>query len=49
MMMIAPLSEEFGHFRFVLKDTPIPNRYRLKLFPRFSSVYTHSYYPMIGL
>jgi hypothetical protein len=40
MMMITPLHEEFGLFHLVLEDTPTPNRYRLKLFPRFASIYT---------
>ncbi|CAG8909411.1 unnamed protein product [Penicillium egyptiacum] len=40
MMMISPLHEEFGLFHFVLEDTPTPNRYRTKLFPRFASIYT---------
>ncbi|KAJ5430112.1 hypothetical protein N7491_007128 [Penicillium cf. griseofulvum] len=40
MMMINPLFEEFGLFYFVLKDTPTPNCYTLKLFPRFASIYT---------
>jgi hypothetical protein len=39
MMMISPLHEEFGLFHFVLEDTPTPNRYRIKLFPRFASAY----------
>jgi hypothetical protein len=39
MMMLTPLHEEFGLFHFVLEDTPTPNRYRLKLFPRFGSAY----------
>jgi hypothetical protein len=42
MLMIPPLREEFGLFHFVLEDTPTPNRYRLKLFPRFASIYTPS-------
>ena len=40
MMMINSLHEEFGLFHFVLENTSIPNRYRLKLFPSFSSVFT---------
>ncbi|KAJ5675368.1 hypothetical protein N7462_008265 [Penicillium macrosclerotiorum] len=40
MIMITPLQEEFGRFRFVLEDTPTPNRYRIKLSPRFASIYT---------
>ncbi|KAJ5871705.1 uncharacterized protein N7529_004058 [Penicillium soppii] len=40
MMMLTPLHEEFGLFHFVLEDTPTLDRYRLKLFPRFASIYT---------
>ncbi|KAL5333617.1 hypothetical protein BJX70DRAFT_380426 [Aspergillus crustosus] len=39
MMMVTPIHEEFGRFHFVLEDTPTPNRYRLKVFPRFASLY----------
>ncbi|OQE96248.1 hypothetical protein PENNAL_c0001G06524 [Penicillium nalgiovense] len=39
IMMLAPLHVEFGLFHFVFETTSIPNRYRLKSFPRFSSVY----------
>lgn len=41
MMMLAPLHEEFGHFRFVFEATGIPNRYRLKRFSNFSSIFIH--------
>lgn len=40
MAMINPLHEEFGQFHFALEATQTPNRYRLKRFPRFGSVYT---------
>lgn len=40
IVMLAPLHGDFGLFRFVLEDIPEPNQYRLKLFPRFSSLYT---------
>lgn len=40
MMMSTPLYEEFGLFHFVLENTQTPNRYRIKLFPRFASLYT---------
>ncbi|KAJ5804242.1 uncharacterized protein N7518_000545 [Penicillium psychrosexuale] len=40
MMMLSPLHEEFGHFRFVFEASETPNRYRLKMFPNFSSYLT---------
>ena len=39
MIMLSPLHEQFGLFHFILENTSTPNRYRLKLFPRFVSVY----------
>lgn len=42
MMMMAFLHREFGDFNFVLEATGTVNRYRIKTFPRFSSVLLHN-------
>lgn len=40
MMMINPLHVEFGAFHFILEPTSTPDRYHLKTFPSFASVYS---------
>lgn len=40
MMMIIPLHVEFGAFHFILESTPTPDRYHLKTFPSFASLYS---------
>ncbi|KAI2730073.1 hypothetical protein CBS147332_1925 [Penicillium roqueforti] len=38
-MMVSPLHREFGHFSFVLEETSVSGRYRVKMFPRFQNLY----------
>lgn len=39
MMMVSPLHREFGRFSFILEETSVSGRYRVKIFPRFRSLY----------
>ncbi|KXG45690.1 uncharacterized protein PGRI_034570 [Penicillium griseofulvum] len=39
MMMVSPLHREFGRFSFVLEETSVSGRYRVKIFPRFRNIY----------
>ncbi|KAJ5802090.1 uncharacterized protein N7503_004540 [Penicillium pulvis] len=48
MMMLTPFCHaEFGAFRFVLEETPTPNRYRVKKFPRISGYYSRMLPPVM--
>lgn len=40
MMMVSPLHREFGRFSFVLEETSVSGRYRVKIFPRFRTLPT---------
>ncbi|KAJ5559343.1 hypothetical protein N7535_009571 [Penicillium sp. DV-2018c] len=39
MMMASPLHREFGRFSFVLEETSVSGRYRVKIFSRFRTFY----------